>query len=200
MADNDAGMDPSEVQRLASLIRTLEPGDFDREAPPDDIWDEIERGAEESTVVTPSRERWTSGLTFALVGAAAAIVLVFGIVIASVEDDTESPEIIAASTLDLLDPEADARAELIADDGELQLKVAVADLDAAEGGFLELWLIKDPATGEMVSLGPIDGDGRYRVPAGLDVASYSIVDISTEPFDGDPTHSGDSLLRGQLDL
>jgi hypothetical protein len=30
------------------------------------------------------------------------------------------------------------------------------------------------------------------------VATYPIVDVSLEPLDGDPTHSGDSIARGQI--
>ena len=52
----------------------------------------------------------------------------------------------------------------------------------------------------MVSLGPLDRARGHGVPAGLDPASFSIVDVSLEPFDGDPTHSGDSLLRKILEL
>ncbi|MGJ7442829.1 anti-sigma factor [Aquipuribacter sp. MA13-6] len=75
--------------------------------------------------------------------------------------------------------------------------------DTGADGFLEAWLI-DPDTGAMVSLGPVDtGGGRtvtvdLTVPAGLDVGTYALVDVSAEPLDGDPTHSGDSLLRGTL--
>jgi len=32
------------------------------------------------------------------------------------------------------------------------------------------------------------------------VADYPLVDISIEPYDGNPTHSGDSIVRGQLDV
>ena len=66
-------------------------------------------------------------------------------------------------------------------------------------GFREAWLIN--AAGEqLVSLGVVDGSsGRFVIPAGLDLADYRLVDVSEEPFDGDPAHSGDSIVRGQLD-
>lgn len=45
----------------------------------------------------------------------------------------------------------------------------------------------------------LDGtDGRFTVPADIDLAEYSLVDISEEPDDGDPQHSGDSIVRGPL--
>ena len=49
-----------------------------------------------------------------------------------------------------------------------------------------------------MSLGPFRGNGLYLVPAGVDPARFPIVDVSEEPPDGQPTHSGISLLRGDL--
>ncbi len=40
--------------------------------------------------------------------------------------------------------------------------------------------------------------GEFDVPRGLIDEGYRIVDISVEPDDGDPTHSGVSLARGEL--
>jgi hypothetical protein len=53
---------------------------------------------------------------------------------------------------------------------------------------------------KLVSLGPLRPDGVYDLPAGLEPEQFPIVDVSLEPIDGDPTHSGDSLLRGQLEF
>ena len=52
----------------------------------------------------------------------------------------------------------------------------------------------------MVSLGFLaSGEtGEFEVPARLMDEGYRIVDISDEPDDGDPTHSGVSLARGEL--
>ena len=78
------------------------------------------------------------------------------------------------------------RAELVADDGTLQLRLETAALDA-DDGFLEVWLI-DPTVTRLVSLGPLRPDGVYDLPSGVDPAAFPIVDISIEPVDGDPTH------------
>ncbi|BDZ46699.1 anti-sigma factor [Naasia aerilata] len=65
-------------------------------------------------------------------------------------------------------------------------------------GYREIWLITSDAT-ELVSLGIVEGDsGTFAVPAGIDTDRYDLVDISEEPLDGDPSHSGDSIVRGQL--
>ena len=73
------------------------------------------------------------------------------------------------------------------------------DLQPATGQYLEVWLIQRDFSG-MVSLGTVRPDGTYQFPRGLRLADYPIVDVSTEPYDGDPTHSGSSLLRGDLPI
>ena len=37
------------------------------------------------------------------------------------------------------------------------------------------------------------------VPAGIDPAQFALVDVSREPVDGEPAHSGDSIVRGLLE-
>ena len=60
----------------------------------------------------------------------------------------------------------------------------------------EVWLIRSDASG-LVSLGLLDGSsGRFVVPAGIDLGEFTLVDVSAEPIDGDPAHSGDSIVRG----
>ena len=62
----------------------------------------------------------------------------------------------------------------------------------------EVWLISAEGTG-LVSIGFLDGaEGRFDLPSGVDLAAYSLVDVSAEPDDGDATHSGDSIVRGEL--
>jgi hypothetical protein len=36
------------------------------------------------------------------------------------------------------------------------------------------------------------------VPDGVDTAEFPVVDVSAEADDGDPAHSGDSIVRGTL--
>ncbi|MCG7288293.1 anti-sigma factor [Cellulomonas sp. ACRRI] len=80
--------------------------------------------------------------------------------------------------------------------GHRTLVVRLADADA--DGFRQVWLLDTGAT-RLVSLGVLDGDeGRFVIPDGLDLAEFPVVDVSAEPFDGDPAHSGDSIVRGEL--
>ncbi|MFN4001978.1 anti-sigma factor [Microcella sp.] len=83
-------------------------------------------------------------------------------------------------------------------DGERVVRVS---LDAAvdEGVAREVWLLTEGIDG-LISLGYLTGaSGEFIVPASVDLAEFSVVDISAEPLDGDPTHSGDSIVRGALD-
>ena len=84
-------------------------------------------------------------------------------------------------------------------EGQRQIVVSV-DAPAPEGTYREVWLLKPDVSG-LVSLGVLEGDeGRFDVPEGLDLSAYPVVDISEERFDGDPAHSGDSVVRGPLDV
>ena len=84
-------------------------------------------------------------------------------------------------------------------DGRRQIVVSL-DAPAPEGTYREVWLLKPDVSG-LVSLGVLEGDtGRFDVPDGLDLTAYPVVDVSEEHFDGDPAHSGDSVVRGPLDV
>ena len=71
--------------------------------------------------------------------------------------------------------------------------------DDSSDGYREVWLIDANVEG-MVSLGILDGSsGQFVIPDGVEVGDFPIVDVSWEPLDGDPTHSGDSIVRGQIE-
>jgi len=67
-----------------------------------------------------------------------------------------------------------------------------------EGEPVEIWAIK-PDLSDMVSLGIIEpGTSEFDWPAGFPPTEYSLIDLSIEPDDGNPAHSGRSILRGEL--
>ncbi|MHA7240395.1 anti-sigma factor domain-containing protein [Arthrobacter sp. TMS1-12-1] len=83
-----------------------------------------------------------------------------------------------------------------ADDGSRSLDVDLTG--AAPDGFRQVWLIA-PDLKQMYSIGLLEADhGSFAVPADIDLAQYPIVDISDEPFDGNPTHSSVSMVRGTI--
>lgn len=144
----------------------------------------------------PGRGRRT-GL---LVAAAAGLVVggtVGALVVAgAVRDDGET--VVAEASLQAL-PGWTAAGEATVEEDADGRRTLVLRLEGDEAdGFREVWLLDRDVTG-LVSLGVLDGDeGRFAIPPGLDLAEFPVVDISAEPFDGDPAHSGDSILRGEL--
>ncbi len=125
-------------------------------------------------------------------------------VTATVLDSSSEPPVTVAASVDLEplpDWDASGTAELtLRDSGEQVLVVTLAaDQAAVADGYQEVWLIDSNVEG-MVSLGILDGSsGEFVVPAGIDVADFPIVDVSLEPTDGVPTHSGNSIARGQIE-
>jgi anti-sigma-K factor RskA len=82
-------------------------------------------------------------------------------------------------------------------DGQV-VRVDARSLPASDG-FYEVWLLDEGLT-KLVALGalPAGSVGTFTVPPGMSVADYPVVDISLESYDGDPSHSKNSLMRGEL--
>ena len=82
-------------------------------------------------------------------------------------------------------------------DGQV-IRVDARALPVSEG-FYEVWLLDEELT-KLVALGalPAGSVGTFTIPPGLSVADYPVVDISLESNDGDPSHSKNSLMRGEL--
>ncbi|MBH0117898.1 anti-sigma factor [Salinibacterium sp. NG253] len=137
-----------------------------------------------------------------IVAAAAAVALVAsaGTALWSTFRPADQPTILASATLDAFPDWPDSVGEATLEqlpDGTRVIDVSL-DAPATAGGYREVWLITTDATA-LVSLGIVEGtSGQFTVPDGLDISSYDLVDISEEQFDGNPAHSGDSIVRGQL--
>lgn len=148
------------------------------------------------------RRRWAGVLAVA-----ASAVLVAAVGTVAVQRAGEEPPVVLA-TSQLLEfgagegTGAGGSARLLASEGTARdLELRLTGLETPDDGYLEAWLI-DPEQGAVVSLGTVDlqaEDIRFTVPEGLDPVAYSVVDVSVEPYDGDPTHSGASLVRGTFD-
>ena len=132
---------------------------------------------------------------------AASLLLVAGIglgawVFTQRAQQTEVAEATLAAFPDHPDAEGEAILEERAD-GSLELRVAL-DADAAPDTFREVWLITADASA-LVSLGVLDGrEQTFTIPDDVDLREYVLVDVSQEPADGNPDHSGDSIVRGEL--
>ncbi|HYH58301.1 MAG TPA: anti-sigma factor [Thermoleophilaceae bacterium] len=65
-------------------------------------------------------------------------------------------------------------------------------------GAYEVWLYENIVRAR--SLGTIaDGGGRLEVKLPADAGSYPFLDVSREPSDGNPNHSGQSVIRAPLE-
>ena len=147
-----------------------------------------------SNIVSLS-ERRATGKRFAIITAVAAGLLLVALPLG----------------MALLGNSPDQRAELAALPGfdgagsaELNgrtLEVDLEGLDAPEGSFYELWLLDfdGDELADLQSLGQVGADGSFTVPDDVDLNEFSVVDVSIELDDGNPDHSGDSVLRGGLE-
>ena len=131
---------------------------------------------------------------------AAAVAVLAGGITTWIALRPDPSTVIASATLDPF-PDWDGAegSAVVATDGDGGRTVEVSlSAPGDSTGFREVWLISSDAT-RLVSLGILRGDGGvFTIPDGLDLGVFDLVDISEEPYDGDPTHSGDSIVRGAL--
>ena len=192
-------------------------------APPASVWDavtaEVDREPHEATrepEVAPASvvdagddlARQRAGRTarrrfpVAWVAGAAAAGLVVGAVGARLVagEEAPAPVTVMSTSLDTLDTrQVKGTADVVREDGRLDLAVSTQPIDAGNG-YLEVWLINKDLK-RMVSVGvlqPGESAQSFAIPQALLDQGYVIVDISREGFDGAPQHSGDSLVRGTL--
>jgi len=170
---------------------------------------EVRSGGSEA-VPEPVRSESTPrrGVPLWLAGVAAALALLAGVGIGRLAaDPAESPEaveqpsgtVVAATPLTALDSDAErGEASAVQTDDTFTIRVNASEL-GDEPGVHEVWLINVDGK-RMISIGLLaPGDkGEFAVPMDLIDEGYRIVDISAEPDDGDPTHSGVSIARGEL--
>lgn len=191
---------PPDLRRLAERYTAA---DAERLEPPASVWEGIEAEVGRDDAVVTSLTRRLARPKFLLAAAVTlAIVAVGAAALWSAGDGDDGRTVVAttAITSDGLPVVAadGGEARLVEANGRLELELDVPDLPSADG-FYEVWIIDSDVDG-MFSLGVVDGDGRYVLPSGVDPADFPVVDVSVEPRDGDPTHSGQSILRGTLDL
>lgn len=207
--------DPAVEQHLAhcpmchghveSLRRTVElavaggTGGAD-EDPPDSIWTAI---AGELAITDTPPARWRR---FAVPVAAAVLSLFVGLGVGLAVAGAPPAEQPLARLAPLAQEGASGAsgtAALAERDGVREVVVRIEGVTAPAGSdFLEAWLMDASGT-RLVSLGALapDGDGfrgTFTVPSNLPMAEFGTVDVSAERWDGDATHSSDSLLRGTV--
>lgn len=208
--------DPAELAAFDRVARILDAGPVPAtDEPPADLWDRIaaaaaaERaaptdGERVATVTSLDTRRPTSSNVnsrFLLAAAAAVLVVVALGAVLFQRASGGGTELVASSDLSLVAGGGAGRAELVQDGEETRLRVDVTGLSPAEqADFFELWLL-DPTNGNpqpLTKFDQTDGVVEVVLPPGLSTAEFPVVDISEEVDDGDTTHSGKSILRGEL--
>jgi anti-sigma-K factor RskA len=111
----------------------------------------------------------------------------------------EGGRVLALDPVEPAGGSARGTATILAGDG--RARVTVRGLEpSADGGFYELWLLN--SADDLVALGsfrvPASGEAEVTVPLPADPDGFAALDISAEPADGNPAHSGRSVLRAPL--
>lgn len=165
-------------------------------APPAQVWAAI---AEEISAPTPATPLRSRRRLVPMIALAASVGLVIGGVAVALMTRPAAPQVIASAPLEpLATYTASGMASVEVVDGSEVLAVDVSGLPTTEG-YYEVWLLA-PDASSMIALGTL-GPGERAVlplPAGVSLADYPVVDISAEPYDGNPAHSSDSVVRGTL--
>ena len=146
----------------------------------------------------PRRSRWIAVLAAAVIGVAlgAGGYAIFA-------SRTQSVDVEATADLTPVPggplPETDGQlgtADLVAASTGQEVRVTAPDLPAIDGAY-EVWLFGNE--GKMISLGSLSqGQGTFTVPQGINTGEYRTVDVSDEAPDGNPAHSGISVVRGEF--
>lgn len=158
-----------------------------------------ERGdSEDSVAIVPLPRRRLMTRIWAL---AASLVLIAGVGLGvwAVTQRAALTEVAEATLAPFPDHPSAAGSAVVEElpDGTRAVRVQLS-ADTAPDTFREVWLITADASA-LVSLGVLDGkEQTFAIPADVDLENYVLVDVSQEAIDGDPNHSGDSIVRGEL--
>ena len=183
----------------------------DLPTPPEHVWHMVNAdvGTAETAPRPGQRRRGPTWRTTAVI---TAVTAVFAVVLAFFLVRREPPAQAACTggtvrltALAGAPSSAKATACLVDEEGEHKLRVTATGLPPTTDGFYEVWLI-DPSslpTPQSVRMAAVGALGTrssedFTLPPNVDVHRYSLVDISSEPSDGNAAHSGNSLLRGEL--
>jgi anti-sigma-K factor RskA len=135
-----------------------------------------------------------------LVAAAAVVGLIIGVGVTTVAV-RDRVEVTSSTALEALPGQTgQGTAALVRDQGRPELRVQI-DAPPTPDRYREVWLINTDGQ-RMYPLGVLPDDGRatYPLPPALagQLEGFTIVDVSIEPYDGNPAHSRESQVRGTL--
>jgi anti-sigma factor RsiW len=153
-----------------------------------------------SPTVTELPRRTAKPRSWLLVAAAAVVGLIIGVGVTTVVV-RDRVEVTSSAVLEALPGQTgQGTAELVSDQGRPELRVQI-DAPPTPDRYREVWLINTDGQ-RMYTLGVLPDDGRASYPLPPELAGqlqgFTIVDVSIEPYDGNPAHSRESQVRGTL--
>jgi anti-sigma-K factor RskA len=201
------------LSRIAELGRN--PERIARQLPTEAMWQSIQvqlasqapaateataESAPSSPTVTELPRRTPRPRSWLLVAAAAVVGLIIGVGVTTVAV-RDRVEVTSSAALEALPGQTgQGTAELVSDRGRPELRVQI-DAPPTPDRYREVWLINTDGQ-RMYTLGvlPDDGTASYPLPPELagQLQGFTIVDVSIEPYDGNPAHSRESQVRGTL--
>lgn len=169
-------------------------------APPHELWDRIameidsdERISQSVAAPRGARMGWfaLAAVVGLLVGSAGTVVLM--------NQSDPAPAIAQATLEPLPGKDSSGVAQVLQKADGPTLVIDVPDLPEPDG-YYEVWMLT-PEADSMVSIGVLGASDvqEFSLPGEMDMESFPVVDISLEQFDGDVTHSTDSIVRGVLE-
>ena len=153
-----------------------------------------------SPTVTELPRRTPRPRSWLLLAAAAVVGLIIGVGVTTVAV-RDRVEVTSSTALEALPGQTgQGTAEVVRDQGRPELRVQI-DAPLTLDRYREVWLINTDGQ-RMYPLGVLPDDGRatYPLPPALagQLEGFTIVDVSIEPYDGNPAHSRESQVRGTL--
>ncbi|MGW8885901.1 anti-sigma factor [Streptomyces sp. NPDC055749] len=201
------------LRRVVTAMHTA-PGDSELLTPPDDMWDSIATDLRLPDQPVPSprpsgfvpvdgpgprvwrrvgRSAVALAACAALLGAVAGSAITWWVTHA---DASATQPVADGKRLESLRASSAGYANLTDQSGRRSLQITVKGLPS-NSGYFEVWLMDNSHT-KLVSMGVLGPDGRaiLPVPDNIDLREYSVVDVSVQPYNGKPDHSGNSIVRG----
>lgn len=209
MSDFDDSLEARELMKqLKDMGETTQWG-----RPPDRVWQAIENqtGIAQQGVEPVPEQHGDADATLrparfdrrtALLVAAGVITGALGTAagLSLLRRDTPEDVVQQAVLSPLEDSDKDlGRAWLVRESGQLWLRVETTPIERQPGHYIEVWLINRDLA-RMVTVGILSaGDrGMFPIDDAVIQEGYVIVDLSIEPFDDQPAHSGNTVMRGAL--
>ncbi len=207
--------DFEDFDELKEIARSITADDRVRHDPPANLWSTIAAGIAEPTETEPAKQplakrelgpaqelpggdpRFSPSLVLAAVAALIVVLIAGSLAIPRLGGDDTT---VLAAQIDNTDlPEAFDGTGIVTlelDDDPMLVLELDTELPATEN--IEIWILSADGT-EVIPVGTVeDGVTTWDWPSGFSPVDFPLVDLSIEPDDGDPTHSGRSILRGEL--